>query len=391
MSGTPPLRLCARRVVLPLALLSGGGVTGCAEPPQNTSPYAQGGPGQPPGPPPGGPSSGAERAADGAPGPAPVEGGGGPGDGGQGAGCKLTPDWAANNPGGEVATAGGTAAGTGTGPLLVDVIDTGSGKIVWGVECSGAGAFTVTMPADLGDVWLAAYIDLTGDGPTPDDPQGRSNGEFDAKSPPTDLSLTLAVGSPLTGIVSGGGPGPGPGSSTEEGPAAGDSGVSCRAAGDWANKPKTASGGTISGSLVLPEGAKGTVLIDLVDVGSNEVVFGVECPAGQVFSLAPPTGLSPVWLAAFLDTNSDGPSPDDPQGRTKGTLQPDAGATDLSLTLVAGKPLPAVIYAKVPEPGTEPGGPPPGSETPDPGGPPPGEATPEGQRPPTDAPPPEAP
>ena len=51
-------------------------------------------------------------------------------------------------------------------------------------------------------------------------------------------------------------------------------------------------------------------------IRQKSTVFGVECATQKEFSIEIPTDLGKVWLAAFLDLNSDGPSKEDPQGRS---------------------------------------------------------------------------
>lgn len=380
-------------------------ISGCAEPPQNTSPYV---PIEKQAPPPGGPSSGAERAMDagGAPGagdPPPGSGGAeagggaqdggapGAGDGEPGmAGCRLTPSWEGKSQGGGQ-TLAGRAVAEGTGQLLVDIVDESSSQVVWGVECSGPGNFTAALPEGLGTVWVAVYLDRTGDGPSADDPQGRSSGSFSASAPPDDLEVVLATGSPITGIREpGGGPPPGEGGGEAgSAPPSGDglTAGQCRVAGEDA---AAATGARARVGLTGLTAGPGSVLVDVVRAEDNAVAHSVECGGAETLELQVPAGLGKVYLAVYQDTGSDGPSDDDPQGRSDGTFSSSGGAAELRVALATGAPLTGIDRGDDepgdgPPPAGDAGGPPPGE--PDPGGPPPGD----GDGPPTDAPPADAP
>lgn len=377
--------------------------SGCAEPPQNTSPYV---PIEQQGPPPGGPSSGAERAADagGAPGggdPPPGSGGGEPGAGAPGdgppgggeagvGGCRLTPSWEGKSQGGGQ-TLSGRAVAEGTGQLLVDIVDEASSQVVWGVECSGPGNFTAVLPAELGTVWVAVYLDLTGDGPSADDPQGRSSGSFSASSPPDDLEVVLATDAPITGIREpGGGPPPGEGGAEVDGaPPSGDGlqAGQCRVAGEDA---APATGASVRVALSGLTTGPGSLLVDVVREADNTVAHSVECAGADSLELQVPAKLGKVYLAVYQDTGGDGPSDDDPQGRSSAAFSSSGDSAEVSVALATGAPLAGIERGDAeaggdPPPAGDPGGPPPGE--PDPGGPPPGG----GDGPPTDAPPADAP
>ncbi len=59
--------------------------------------------------------------------------------------------------------------------LLVDVAkgDSAVPGSVYSVVCGAEPAFELEVPAELGQVQLRAFLDLTGDGPSPDDPSGQ--------------------------------------------------------------------------------------------------------------------------------------------------------------------------------------------------------------------------
>lgn len=162
----------------PFALLA----LSCAEPPMGTTPGTDRA-----GPPPlGGPPSPNEIAiAEGSPAlsDAPPSGPGepntGPG-GGAGQGCQMTPIWAEKGAKGDTRNVSGTLAYAGElgAPILLDVVDAVTLEVVWGFECRDLGAFTVAMPAKLGKVWMAAFLDNDQDGPSDADPKGRTPGEF---------------------------------------------------------------------------------------------------------------------------------------------------------------------------------------------------------------------
>ena len=104
-----------------------------------------------------------------------------PDDGGLGAalggeGCEITSFWMqSDRSSAELVELAGEVrySGTEQGVVLVDLIDAASSRVVWGFTCSKLGVFSVQVPAGLGELWAAAYIDLDGDGPSPSDPQGR--------------------------------------------------------------------------------------------------------------------------------------------------------------------------------------------------------------------------
>jgi hypothetical protein len=131
-------------------------------------------------------------------------------------GCRPTPVW--TDPGEDLRTLSGqlTYSGSTSGPLLIDVINA-DGVIVWGVECSRAATFSLQIPARLTEVWLAAYLDPTGDGPSASDPQGRSPGLTPGAGDVADLQVEVTDGGKVDGVISAapaaappaeGGPGP---------------------------------------------------------------------------------------------------------------------------------------------------------------------------------------
>ena len=61
-------------------------------------------------------------------------------------------------------------------PLLIEVVRPKDGKylVAYSLECSMGSELSLEVPASLGQVYLVAFSDVDGDGPTDTDPYGRS-------------------------------------------------------------------------------------------------------------------------------------------------------------------------------------------------------------------------
>ena len=91
----------------------------------------------------------------------------------------------------------------------------------------------------------------------------------------------------------------------------------CRVTQFWAPSLQQGKTVMISGVLNNSEEVTAPYLIDVHSLEKNATVFGVECTTQKEFSIEMPEKLGEVWLAAFSDSNGDGPSKEDPQGRSQ--------------------------------------------------------------------------
>jgi hypothetical protein len=141
-----------------LALLA---TMGCPEPELSQGP----GGAQPPG-------SGASGTPGGTEGSPP--GGAAPPAGARPQDAKWSPE-----PGMAVELAGQVSyTGSATGPLRIDFLRKTEGQppeLVHSLELTAAGPWTASAPQGAGAVHLVAYIDKAGDGPSADDPAGRTS------------------------------------------------------------------------------------------------------------------------------------------------------------------------------------------------------------------------
>ena len=83
--------------------------------------------------------------------------------------------------------------------ILIDLVDPDSLRPVYGVECLGSGAFRLEVPGALSSVVPLVFLDRAGDGPTPDDPQGRGERVL-LDGPVTGLTVALQTDAPLQGL-----------------------------------------------------------------------------------------------------------------------------------------------------------------------------------------------
>ena len=83
-----------------------------------------------------------------------------------------------------------------TGTFRVDVQKVAQGsapKLVHTLELQSGGDFSFELPKDFGNIVITGFVDQTGDGPTPDDAQGRTNLEIKSESI-LNVSLDVALG-----------------------------------------------------------------------------------------------------------------------------------------------------------------------------------------------------
>ena len=83
-----------------------------------------------------------------------------------------------------------------TGTFRVDVQKVAQGsapKLVHTLELQSGGDFSFELPKDYGNIVITGFIDQTGDGPTPDDAQGRTSLDIKGESI-TDITLDVALG-----------------------------------------------------------------------------------------------------------------------------------------------------------------------------------------------------
>ncbi|MGC6509731.1 MAG: hypothetical protein ACON4U_15005 [Myxococcota bacterium] len=85
----------------------------------------------------------------------------------------------------------------------------------------------------------------------------------------------------------------------------------------WAGSTQDTDTVTLSGTIDFNSEQNGSYLIDVVSNEAQKAVFGFECTKPGEFSIDVPSDLEAVWLFAFIDTDGNGPSENDPQGRTE--------------------------------------------------------------------------
>ncbi len=192
-----------------LLFIAGGlMLSGCPDP------TAGGTAGQGPGAPAGGPAAGGPGAgAPGAGGPgAGVPGGEGAGAPPMGAGAAGggRPDQARFSVAeGEGVEISGTFeyAGSATGSHRIDFLtmDTdGPPTLVHALSLDAAGPWSVEAPKNFGKVYIVAFIDKKGDGPSSDDPSGRIADQVEIGTKPvTGLTLTLKDDADLGNLTPG--------------------------------------------------------------------------------------------------------------------------------------------------------------------------------------------
>jgi hypothetical protein len=116
----------------------------------------------------------------------------------------------------------------------------------------------------------------------------------------------------------------------------------------WAGALEGMETVNISGEIDFNSQQNGSYLVDVVSSDSESVVFGFECSKTGEFSISLPQELGEVWLFGFIDSNADGPSKDDPQGRTEVFKIESAVVNDLTLPIRAGQVVDEAFELKPP-------------------------------------------
>ncbi|MFH1466957.1 MAG: hypothetical protein ABIO70_21420, partial [Pseudomonadota bacterium] len=113
---------------------------------------------------------------------------------------------------GPTVTVSGVASAPGTGPIDLDLWQTDTAadgaRTHLGKLSVPPGAFHVKVPASFGSLQIEAFQDLTGDGPSIDDPFGQLDLSV-GDSPLAGLQLILEEGAMAAILAAGGGPGGG--------------------------------------------------------------------------------------------------------------------------------------------------------------------------------------
>lgn len=90
-----------------------------------------------------------------------------------------------------------TYGGSVTGPILVEVLRDGEpyASVAYSFFLDRAGPFELETPKDIGQVFLAAYVDAKGDGPTAEDPAAVLTAAISVASTPVEgVSLKIVDG-----------------------------------------------------------------------------------------------------------------------------------------------------------------------------------------------------
>ena len=95
-----------------------------------------------------------------------------------------------------------------------------------------------------------------------------------------------------------------------------DSGECRPVASSEAFAPSEADGLKLTGTIKKPDGIVGSILLEFAKSsdGQSQTHYGVVCGFTESFTVDVPTGLSDVYVVAFVDVNGDGPSEEDPRG-----------------------------------------------------------------------------
>jgi len=85
------------------------------------------------------------------------------------------------------------------GMMLLEVVPAGSkGETIYHFICGDRSTFEVALPANMGEVALVAFLDVSGDGPVGDDPRGRHPDMLSIESDSIEgVAITLSVGADL--------------------------------------------------------------------------------------------------------------------------------------------------------------------------------------------------
>ena len=221
----------------------------------------------------------------------------------------------------------------------------------------GSGSFDLEAPESLGEVYLVAFIDQDGDGPTDSDPAGYTTNPVDIGDDEiSGVEIVIQDDADLGAFT--------------------PSAIAAPAEGAG---PAVLPDGVVTGLITYDETLAGGVLLDVIQVGeegttiiqSQDVIpsedeeLDTENPQLS-FSVRILPNLDDFYLVAFLDVDGDGPTPGDPAGVSAGPHSMVEGSMmGIDIALVKGADLSAVAYpygAERPQPGAPPEdmGPPPG-------------------------------
>ncbi len=86
-------------------------------------------------------------------------------------------------------------------PLLIEVVRPNQGQylVAYSLECTSGDVFTLSVPASLKQVYLVAFSDEEGDGPTQSDPYGRSE-LIDLTKAPDTIAIKMDKGKDISPI-----------------------------------------------------------------------------------------------------------------------------------------------------------------------------------------------
>jgi hypothetical protein len=169
--------------------------------------------------------------------------------------------------------------------------------MVFKASVSQPGAFELEVPEGLGGVQLQAFQDLSGDGPSDEDPFGWLEiviGEEAIDS----LELSLVVGGKVS-LAEDMGHGAGPDVSSASAPF-----------GDWSGEWTLVTGRMICET-------EGPIQVDFrvpdsTAPGGNRSEGRTVLPSDGSYRLEVPRGMGPLIIEAFQDPGADGPSSEDP-------------------------------------------------------------------------------
>jgi hypothetical protein len=183
------------------------------------------------------------------------------------------------------------------------------------------GAFSLQVPASFGALQIEAFQDLTGDGPTVDDPFGQLALEV-GDTPLADLELSLVEGGLASILSAGGGPDGAGAGHQEAAPGAPGGDPSAAPPEDPSAAPPedlpfadtTGPTVTLSGHASTP--VAGPIDLDLwqpdPDADGARIHLGKLSVEPGVVTLEVPASFGPLEIEAFQDLTGDGPSADDP-------------------------------------------------------------------------------
>lgn len=197
------------------------------------------------------------------------------------------------------------------GPVAIDLRlpDPGSqtgDRYLGKVQLAATGPFELAVPRDLGKLVMEVFQDLSGDGPSADDPYARAEvivGDVEV----LDVAFALEPGAYRGGGQPAQQAGPGGGLNPSAAPMFKDLGA----------RPVT-----ISGTIALVGEAAPLVDLDVFSADPNAPggrrFLGKLKVAPGPFSFQAPSGFGALELEAFVDKDGDGPTPTDPFGACPG-------------------------------------------------------------------------